>query len=236
MIFHVMRDATASLLEHIHAHPFNRELAQGTLPSPTFIHYLQQDALYLGEFARALSITAARLPSQEHARQFMRFSLDAIQAEQQLHATFLSDALIDPASDIAPSPACFMYTHYLLKTVSLDTVEEAVACLLPCFWIYHEVGKQIAHHQHPAHPYQRWIALYASEAFESSVKAALNIMNELAEQTSPVIYQKMITAFVRSTELEWLFWDSAYRQETWKTGASHYVLRTNAGGDCAIVT
>ena len=41
-------------------HPYNRELAAGTLPPETFHHYLKQDALYLLDFSRALAIVSAR--------------------------------------------------------------------------------------------------------------------------------------------------------------------------------
>jgi thiaminase/transcriptional activator TenA len=116
---------------------------------------------------------------------------------------------------MAQSPACFMYTNYLLKTVALASVEEAVASLLPCFWVYQEVGKNIAATQQPNNPYQDWIELYAGEQFSISVNKAIHIANDLGNNASNHIKEKMIAAFIRSTELEWLFWDHAYHQKEW---------------------
>lgn len=218
MIFNKMRAAVAAIVTQIHQHPFNQELAQGTLAKEKFIFYLIQDACYLAEFSRALAQVAARLSNHHHAQQFMQFSLDASKAERDLHLNYLKEnkALVDLST--VQSPACFMYSNYLLKMASLDAIEEAVASLLPCFWVYREVAKNILVQQCLNNPYQAWIALYASDAFDESVNAAVNITNELANTATVVTQEKMITAFVRSTQLEWLFWDSAYHQQQWLIG------------------
>src|SRR5260370_31034381 len=63
---------TAELWESIGAiyaailrHPFINGLTDGSLPHENFKFYAVQDALYLREFARALSITGARAPRDE---------------------------------------------------------------------------------------------------------------------------------------------------------------------------
>src|SRR5437867_3440511 len=115
--------AAAGTLQSIHQHPFNRELAQGNLPEEKFIYYLQQDALYLADYAKALAMTAARLTSQDHAKQFLLFSLNAVHAESDLHRSYLADRA---PSLVEQSPACFMYTSYLYKMATTAAVEEAV--------------------------------------------------------------------------------------------------------------
>ncbi|MDP3559447.1 MAG: thiaminase II [Legionellaceae bacterium] len=213
MIFSSMCDLVEPLVSKIHHHPFNRELAEGTLPQEKFIGYVLQDALYLNDFAKALAMAATRLPADTSA-QFLRFALNAIEAEQGLHRDYLRPFNIN-MSDMEKNPACFMYTHYLLSTATLASVEEAVASVLPCFWIYQIVGARIALTQVSGNPYQSWIDMYSSEAFEQTVNAAIQVMNLLAEEASPALQNKMIMAFKRATELEWLFWDDAYHQKVW---------------------
>lgn len=215
MIVTHMQEAISEILECIHHHPFNLELAKGTLPQATFVFYLIQDALYLAEFSRALSLTAARLPSNSHSQQFSRFALDAIQAERQLHSEYLHKYQENEVES-EQSPACFMYVNYLLRTANLASVEEAAASLLPCFLIYNEVGKKMLSHNHSAHPYHDWIALYAGAEFEASVNAAIDIVNDLGQQASTGTAEKMVKAFVRASELEWAFWESAYNKTDWK--------------------
>jgi thiaminase/transcriptional activator TenA len=215
MIFNKMCGPVKNLLNKIHHLPFNQELTKGTLPKEKFIHYLMQDTLYLSDFAKALAQTASRLSDNDKVHQFMKFSLEAIQAERNYYLNYIEKNALDSPLIQEQSPACFMYTNYLLKTATLAPVEEAVASLLPCFWIYREVGTKMAKEQKNDNPYHEWIALYASDQFDASVKAAIAITNQLGELASLSIQDKMVSAFVRSTQLEWLFWDSAYRQETW---------------------
>jgi len=48
-------ESITDIYQAIIQHPFNEELAQGTLPREKFAFYMQQDALYLADFARALA-------------------------------------------------------------------------------------------------------------------------------------------------------------------------------------
>lgn len=210
MILTTLCNAVTELVHNILQHPFNQELAHGTLPKKVFNHYLEQDALYLSDFSKALAITAARLPNTHQSQQFLQLSLNAIQAENALHLNYLGK---QPTKQ--QSPACFMYTNFILKMASLSSVEEAVACLLPCFWVYRDVGRKIAVLSSQNNPYHDWITLYAGEEFNQSVDAIVQITNDLGDTASEAIKDKMCAAFVQSTQLEWLFWDGAYHQKTW---------------------
>ncbi len=198
--------------------PFNQELSSGILSKDKFVFYLQQDALYLSEFSKALALTAARLGRSHQSLQFIEFSHEALKAESELHVNYFSRWNVGKITQDKQSPACFMYTNYVLKTASMASIEEAVAALLPCFWVYLEVGKAIALQQKKIkkpNPYSDWIALYSGEAFEGSVNAAIKIVNQLGEDTSAFYRAKMKKAFMRAMQLEWIFWDSAYRLEIW---------------------
>lgn len=212
MIFNTVIKNINPLLTAIKQLPFNVELAQGTLSKEKFNWYLMQDAIYLNDYTKALAMTAAKLTNHQHMQQFLQFAVDAIHAERELHARHIDQTVY---VSIETMPACFMYTNYLLRTAMMASVEEAVASLLPCFWIYREVGIHMQLNSQRDNPYQSWIDLYAGEQFDLSVQAAIAIMEELYITASESLKNKMMTAFMRSTQLEWLFWDHAYRQETW---------------------
>src|SRR5260370_7154852 len=57
--------AIAPIWTAILRHPFVRGLTDGSLPRESFRFYAVQDALYLRDFARALSLAAARAPADE---------------------------------------------------------------------------------------------------------------------------------------------------------------------------
>jgi thiaminase/transcriptional activator TenA len=43
----------------------------------------------------------------------------------------------------------------------------------------------------------------------------IGITDRAASSTTSAVQERMMTAFVRSTQYEWLFWDGAYQQRGW---------------------
>ena len=208
---------TTPLREAIHALPFNRELAAGTLKRDIFQFYIVQDALYLDQYARALALAGARGPDGATLRAFGHYAIEAIAVEQALHERYLKEFGVNPESlaTAEPSPDCLGYTSFLMATAYHEPWEVLVAALLPCFWLYWDVGTAIAHHAAPANPYRAWIDTYADEGFGEAVRRVIAITDQAAEATTPAIRARMLTAFVRCSQYEWLFWDGAYQQRTW---------------------
>jgi thiaminase/transcriptional activator TenA len=208
---------TAPLRSAIHALPFNTELAAGTLSRERFQGYIIQDALYLGEYSRVLALAGARGPDTATLRSFAESALEAVAIEQILHERYLADFGIDP-SDVArlePSPDCLGYTSFLMATAYHEPWEVLVAALLPCFWLYWDVGNAITRVAAPDNPYRAWIDTYADEGFGNAVRAVIGITDAAAEGASAAVRAKMMTAFVRCCRYEWLFWDGAYQQRGW---------------------
>jgi thiaminase/transcriptional activator TenA len=197
------------------AHPFNRELANGTLPRAKFEFYLQQDALYLADYGRALAIMAGRSATPQRMLDFVRFAEGAVVVERALHAQYFQLFNISEPATIQP-PSCFAYTNYLLATASNRSYEEGVAALLPCFWIYRAVGTHIYERAAAGNPYRKWIDTYAGEEFGLLTDQAIAITEECAGAASERTRALMEEAFATSTRLEWMFWDSAYRMEAWQ--------------------
>lgn len=201
----------------IHALPFNAELASGSLERARFQHYITQDALYLGQFSRALAIAAARAPDTVALQMFAQSALGAVAVERALHEHYLRAFGVDPAilATAEPAPDCLAYTSFLLATAYHEPWEVLVAALLPCFWIYWEVGRAIAGTAAPENPYRAWIDTYADPRFGEAVQAVIAAADGAADAASPVSRRKMLAAFVRAAQYEWLFWDGAYQRRGW---------------------
>jgi thiaminase (transcriptional activator TenA) len=208
---------TARLRAAIDALPFNTELAAGTLSRERFQGYIVQDALYLGQYSRVLALAGVKGPDGATLQAFGRCALEAVAVEQALHERYLQEFGIDPArlTDAEPSPDCLGYTSFLLATAYHDPWEVLVAALLPCFWIYWDVGSRIARHAEANNPYRAWIDTYADEGFGEAVRMVIGITDRAASSTTSAVQERMMTAFVRSTQYEWLFWDGAYQQRGW---------------------
>ncbi|MDF1760804.1 MAG: thiaminase II [Coxiellaceae bacterium] len=217
MISQQLKTDIQGILDKILKHNFNKELLDGTLCKKRFVFYLLQDRYYLKDYSRALAITASRLDTNENIKTFLQFALEAIDDEQALHTKYLHQykSIITDINVTEPSPSCFMYTNYLLQTAATKPVEQAIAALLPCFYIYQEVAR---HMQQQIiltnnHPYGDWIVLYAGDDFQRSTAMAFNVLDNLTKHSHCLTDVKK--HFIRSTKLEWLFWDSAYSMQLW---------------------
>ena len=199
------------------AMPFNADLVAGTLGSDRFRHYMIQDAHYLEGFARALSLASAKGLSADHVVHFAGAAQTAIVVERSLHAEFFVKFGVSAAdfAEAKPSPVCDHYVSWLLRVAALEPFEVVLASLLPCFWIYREVGKDILGRAVKPNPYQAWIDTYAGVEFDEAVDAVIKVVDEVAAGVSPHTRDAMHAAFARACQHEWMFWDSAYRLGDW---------------------
>ena len=194
--------------------PFIEELQKGTLPLEKFQFYMGQDSFYLENFARSLALIGARAHRVSHALDFIRFAEGAIVVEKALHDSYVQEFGLSQRGSIEPTT--HHYINFLKSTSALDQVEIAMAAVLPCFWIYQEVGDSIYKNQlSEDNPYQKWIDTYAGKEFKELVIKAINICDSVAENCTPQQQERMTQAFVEASKLEFMFWDSAYQLKTW---------------------
>jgi thiaminase/transcriptional activator TenA len=198
-------------------HPFVTGLTDGSLPRESFRFYAVQDALYLRDFARALSLAGARAPRDEWIIMFNEHAAGALRVERALHEGFFKEFGLAP-EDVAATPLApinLAYTSYLLAVAYGAPFHEAVGALLPCYWIYWEVGKELERRGSPDPLYTRWIGTYASDEFGAIVRAVLECADTLAPRLQAVEREAMTRHFVATSRYEWMFWDMGYRREAW---------------------
>ncbi|MEU6123900.1 thiaminase II [Streptomyces sp. NPDC047123] len=207
--------ATAEIRSGIDKLPFVTGLGDGTLDRDKFVYYLAQDALYLRGYARALASAAAKADRPEDIAFFAKSAHDAVAVESSLHESNVVDVDAWTAS-----PTCTGYTSYLLSVAHTQGYPELAAAVLPCFWIYAEVGRALLEQAGDlgAHPYGDWIGTYADEEFEAATERARQVVNRLADQADPGTRARMRTAFTTASTWEWMFWDAAWRVEKWPFG------------------
>jgi thiaminase/transcriptional activator TenA len=210
-------NAVSPIYAAILRHPFLTGLTDGSLSREAFRFYAVQDALYLREFARALSLAAARAPRDAWIIMFNEHAAGALKVERELHEGFFVDfGLTHEAVAATPlAPTNVAYTSYLLAVAYGSPFHEALAALLPCYWIYWEVGKELERRGSPDPLYSRWIGTYASEEFGSVVRAVLACADTVAAGLGPAERDTMIAHFTTTSRYEWMFWDMGYRREAW---------------------
>jgi thiaminase (transcriptional activator TenA) len=199
------------------AHPFLRGLTGGSLPREAFEFYVIQDAHYLRDFARALSVAAARAPKEDWIIMLNDHAAGALRVERSLHETFFKElGLTEAAVAAVPlAPTNLAYTSYLLAVAYGRPFHEALAALLPCYWIYWEVGKELERAGSRDPLFSRWIATYASEDFGRVVQAVLATTDTVAPALTADDRDAMRRHFVTTSRYEWMFWDMGFRREGW---------------------
>ncbi|MBD5235054.1 MAG: thiaminase II [Barnesiella sp.] len=197
--------AALPLVEKIKELPFLRELSEGSLAPEIFRFYISQDNLYINEYSRVLAHIASRLPEMADVETFLGFAAAGVAVEKELHAMY------DPDPTLRKSDACEFYTSYLRARSQADVAVEAAA-ILPCFWVYLEVGKYILSTARlEGNRYGAWIGTYSDPAFDESTRKAIDVCDRLAAAAPEHIRRQMTDTFIDCTRLEMLFWESAYR-------------------------
>ena len=216
-----LRDELWSVMEptynQILRHPFVTGLTDGSLPTASFAYYIGQDARYLVDYARALATVAAKGPDAATVAMFAADSRLAIDVESQLHGGLAAELAEQHPDELAApvSPTTLAYTSYLLRVCSQGDFAEGLAAVLPCYWIYAEVGAALLARSSPEPLYARWIETYGGEEFAAATAAVLDVVDAVGERASDVQRAAMRDHVGTTTKYEWMFWDAGWRREIW---------------------
>ena len=210
-------ESIGDIYDAILAHPFITGLTDGTLPAESFAFFVMQDGLYLKQYAAALAAVASRAPAPGATRMFARHAADAITVERELHATLLPELGISAAAAAAaePAPTNLAYTSYLLATIRGGSYAEGIGAVLPCYWIYWEVGKELVRAGSPDRRYQRWIDTYGGDEYGAVVRDVIAETDAAATSISAAERVAVRRHFRTTSRYEWMFWDMGYRRESW---------------------
>lgn len=215
-------EQTAGLRADIDDLEFLRRLGDGSLPLSVFRTYIEQDALYLAGYAKALALLAARSPDPLTAGFWANAASTAATVELTLHEGLLERGNL-PESDTEPthSQACLGYVSYLIAAAATEPYPVAAAAVLPCFWIYADVGKRLAASAQevlaadPEHPYAQWVSTYDAPEFQEEVAKARGLVDAAADAATKTEREAMLVAFTIASRYELMFWDTALHQQPW---------------------
>lgn len=193
--------------------PFIRALADGSLARAPFLFYLAQDALYLREYARVLAEAARLAPTSAEQAFWADSAHGSIVGELELHASWLTPAQGVTAATFAaePASATTAYLDHLRSVAFGGDYAEIVAAVLPCFWLYTDLGRRLhsgefgAFARDPEHPFASWLATYADPAFEAATETAIVYATEAAARADAGTRARMRRAFEVSSAHELTF-------------------------------
>jgi thiaminase (transcriptional activator TenA) len=208
-----MEDRYLAILKH----PFITGLQDGGLAEEAFCFYVVQDAHFLRGCARTLSVAAARAPQDADVAMFCTHAVGALEVERALHEGFFANFGLSQQAVVATpvAPTSLAYTSYLLAVAYGGSFAEALAAVLPCYWIYLKVGKELVGRGSPNARYQRWIDTYAGEDYAAMVGDVLALVDRLEPGLGAAERARMAHHVGVTSRYEWMFWDMGLRREAW---------------------
>ena len=198
------------------------KLAEGTLPLEKFRFFLEQDNLYLEEYARCLAMGAAKSRTERELRYFTTDLNQVLDAEIPNNLTLLARVIDLGATDrgggLAMAPANVAYTSYMLSLALRGGPLEIMASLLPCAWSYVEIASGLRERTDLHHPvYGEWIAYFTLPANVEMVADMRRDFDVLVaeEATTQARRFEIGQIFATSSRLERSFWEMAHTLEQW---------------------
>ncbi|WP_163539263.1 thiaminase II [Gracilibacillus sp. YIM 98692] len=212
-----LRNEVDPIWEASFRHPFIKGIGEGSLPVEKFKYYVMQDAYYLSHFARVQSLGAAKADTFETTNRMAVHAQGTYEAESALHRSFSEILGIseEEQAEFKPSPTAYAYTSHIYRAAYEGHLGDVIAAILPCYWLYYEVGEKLKDCT-PDHPvYQKWIEAYGGDWFKSLVDEQINRLDDIAEKVTTKDQERMREHFVISSHYELKFWEMAYQLESW---------------------
>lgn len=213
-----LREESLPVWRELARHPFLTELAAGTLPAEKFRFYLEQNLMYLPEYARAIAIGASRSGDDAELRSFAAALDNIVVTEVPENEARLAEVVALGAEDrggtVAMAPANLAYSSYLLATAFRGGPLEVMTAIMPCAWSYGEIAAGLVDGagDHPV--YATWLAFFAGDEYAALIermKAELDALALRAGSGSA----RLTEIFRNGARLELGFWEMAYRLEQW---------------------
>lgn len=194
-------------------HSFVRQLADGSLPQDSYLHYLKQDFLFLKQYARAWALAIYKADTLEQMRANLPAVAGLIEHEIGLHIEYCAQWGLDEKAlqEVPEATATVAYTRYVLDCGQSGDQLDLHVALAPCTLGYAVIGKTLmdnADDNLANNPYKDWIEMYSGEEFQQAAQAHLDYLNGLLAELpadSPR-WQRLNNIFATATRMEVAFW------------------------------
>ena len=192
---------------------FLKELSEGTLSNDIFARYIAQDEIYLKNYYHQMNMLADMMESTDDKELFIAFAKSGMEGEKALH-----DMLIDRygiETKVEPSKVTSDYNAHICEGIATGDLCIALASVLPCMWIYNQVGLHILNHSKlEGNPFKEWILEYGQEEFTTGVNKVLKMVDGWASKTDKQTREKMDYYYLKAALYEYAFWDYGYNADS----------------------
>ncbi|PTN42318.1 thiaminase II, partial [Bacillus thuringiensis] len=109
----------------------------------------------------------------------------------------------------------YAYTSHMYRAGYEGHLGDIIAAILPCYWLYYEIGERLKECQPEEPIYNEWISAYGSDWFRTLVEEQITRLDTIAEKVTEADRKRMKQHFIISSQYEYSFWEMAYTLEKW---------------------
>ena len=215
----MLRQEALGSWEALREHPFVVEMAAGTLPLQKFRFYIDQNLLYLPEYARAIAYGISRSRNEAELEWFTAAVRNIVEVEipenraMQAMVSSMGEHPHPHASTMAPATQA--YSSFLLSTAQQGQALEILALILPCAWSYGDIARhlKVGAANHPI--YTEWLSFFATDEYQSVVNRLCEDLDTSAQGEPEARMRRVSSIFKTGVRLEWEFWNMSYTLAHW---------------------
>lgn len=200
-------DASKHIVEKIKKHQFIQKLIDGTLDENIFREYISQDIMYCDIFNSKMKKLSEKIDNDEYKKNLFEFSQSksSILMREQYQKCF------NLPPTVIKNKICEKYTFLISDSVENHSIQEGLASMLACYWVYFEVGNYIHNNQHnnKENKYQSWIDNYGNPNYGKKVNCYKNICDYYAN-LAPDKKSEMKKIFIQCVQFEYEFFNEVY--------------------------
>lgn len=214
-----LRKSCPQIWDSLHDHPFLREMATGTLSLDRFRFYLEQDTMYLREYAKCMALGAARAARVDEVA-WLRDSLDNIvdnelPRNEQLLQRVIDLGAADRGGSRGMAPTTLAYTSFLTATAYRGDALDVMTVILPCAISYREIALELVEVIAPDSLYTAWMEFFVGDFYGERLRQMQANFAELATRADDSRRGFLREQFATASRLEVAFWDMAYGCRQW---------------------
>ena len=200
---------SARIYDSILGLDFLNELSKGTLSNHAFARYIAQDEIYLKNYYKQMYMLADLMEEEQDRNLFLSFAQSGMEGEKALHDMLIEKYGID--TEVEASRVTDGYNAHICEGIATGNPCVALASVLPCMWIYNQVGLHILNHSKlEGNPYMEWILEYGQEEFTTGVNKVLKMIDVWAAKADKETREMMDHYYLKAALYEYAFWDYGY--------------------------
>ncbi|CAI4039012.1 hypothetical protein SMKI_06G3640 [Saccharomyces mikatae IFO 1815] len=199
-------------------HEFVKKVAEGTLDRKKFKFFIEQDYLYLLNYARISCIAGSKSPSLEDLEKELVI-VDCVRNGLNQHERRLREGFgvkdPDHLQKIQRGPALRAYCRYFNDVARRGNWQELVIALNPCLMGYVHALTKIKDEVTVAEGtlYREWCDTYSSTWCHEAMLEGERLLNHILETYPPEQLDTLVTIYAEVCELEANFWTAALEYE-----------------------